>query len=79
MQRRNSLATNGSLSGLDPAYLAAKEKLAAGKAPRRPPSEAAVWTHQGKALDHRLRRHDGEGRDRPRRRPISLPRPWIEA
>ena len=35
MQRRNSLATNGSLSGLDPAYLAAKEKLATGKAPRR--------------------------------------------
>jgi predicted aldo/keto reductase-like oxidoreductase len=31
MQRRKSLATTGSLSGLDPAYLAAKEELAVGK------------------------------------------------
>ena len=31
MQRRNSLTTTGSLPGLDPAYLAAKEKLASGK------------------------------------------------
>ena len=29
-------ATTGTLSGLDPAYLAAKEKLAAGKIPKRP-------------------------------------------
>ncbi len=36
MQRRDSLATTGSLSGLDPAYLAAKEKLTAGKALGRP-------------------------------------------
>lgn len=31
MQRRNSLATTGRLSGLDPAYLAAKKKLVGGK------------------------------------------------
>ncbi len=36
MQRRNFLATTGSLPGLDPAYLAAKEKLASGKTPGRP-------------------------------------------
>ena len=36
MQRRNSLATTGSLSGLDPAYLAAKEKLTGGKTLGRP-------------------------------------------
>jgi len=36
MQRSNSLATTGSLPGLDPAYLAAKEKLASGKTPGKP-------------------------------------------
>ncbi len=36
MRRRGFLATAGALSVLDPAYLAAKERLAAGKATRRP-------------------------------------------
>ena len=36
MRRRGFLATAGALSALDPAYLAAKEKLAAGKAARWP-------------------------------------------
>ena len=36
MQRRNILSTTGSLPGLDPAYLAAKEKLTSGKIPGRP-------------------------------------------
>ncbi len=36
MQRRNFLATTNSLSGLDPAYLAAKEKLTGGKTPWQP-------------------------------------------
>jgi predicted aldo/keto reductase-like oxidoreductase len=35
MRRRGFLATAGALSAFDPAYLAAKEKLAAGKATRR--------------------------------------------
>ena len=36
MKRRNSLGTTATLPGLDPAYLAAKEKLAAGKTAGRP-------------------------------------------
>jgi hypothetical protein len=32
MQRRDSLAMTGGLSGLDPVYLAAKEELIGGKA-----------------------------------------------
>jgi len=35
MKRPNSLATTGSLPGLDPAYLAAKEQLVSGKTPGR--------------------------------------------
>ena len=54
--------SNGTLSGLDPAYLAAKEKLAAGKI-LTATSQAAIWSHQGKTLDHRLRRNGRERRD----------------
>jgi len=36
MRRRDAAATTGVLSGLDPAYLAAREKLAAGKVAQKP-------------------------------------------
>ena len=48
MQRANAFDMTTSLPGLDPAYLAAKEKLAAGKIPRRPIPKRQYGRHKEK-------------------------------